>query len=1104
MSPEEELKLLEELEALEALENGGAPAAPGISQEAEQLAAAVDPSMPLLPQVLSLESPTTHPGGEDGAESEWRAGGGGRGVYVYEPPVEKAKEELSSNPQLLQTLFPGEEIRPEWIGMMDENSDIYRAYSDYKWSQTARAAAESGKTAYRYSRMPWLGEGSFSDQLSQVLSKSIGAAVPAMGAVSEFVMGVDDVATFGLGELAGQAVDEAEPLSAPEGGGKFDFVYSSGGQPGGAGEVDTDSAAYTAGQVAGIFTPGGLANSVWGLLGKAPAAVAKAVGGGAMGAAARLATAAPVAAVAGGAGQAVREGVSAASGLITEGDTGTTLSDARQRVVESALDPVNLGLGVAGEGVGAVASGAAGLIRNSPHYTGAIERLEKLGGKVKMFRGPTGTPDAEQAIRSGRARDVSAADVVAERAAPKIEGVERLEQAEGMQSAQHSMREESQATKALRKQIDDENEAFFASSEGSRRLPAVETANEGLSILRKRHQVEDGALRPIGGRNAEIEAIRSQFNSDLVGVHIVPHDGAIEMSVDEAAKFLDGGLKRSLAKKAGIDPPPSPPTGGSPSPGPGPAPSGGAPGGPGVNSQGVNVLSPRAPEPESVASLLTKSMPGGARETRSVPASVRRAVDQVSARTRQAVKKLSADELDAIKAWSTSSLATKGSYSRAARTPEEQAQRMRSRGYDDAEIARDAQRTQARGGKFTSGRDEATIKALDGAMEKLSIENPTQYGSLYRGFSAGDSVYEMPEIDELMKRDTFVNKTPISTTYNPGKAEEFTAGAFVHEGQTPVLLEFKSVRRGAPRVHPDVQSLDESARMGESEVLIPPGSTFKVLDRKTRDITQGGDKRTAHVITLEQVDDAPREAWTDAAMIGAALGIGAATGDEQGAAAASAGGLAMALKKKGIGKVFVTPRRYTAGAHEERLRSLQVLGDGKSPVKREARALYLAALRDRDQRPLKGAVGGWSKLQQSHKTALDLAEEAGSSASKRFTESKEPPLPAHRRLVRYGSQREGELPGKLELERLAAKGGATDELNTLRLLDPLEQLRGQMALRRSGTGTSARGALGILGATADQGVLRLAYPTLNALSRTPLQGGTLGARVQQLTNEDPE
>src|SRR5690606_16572442 len=98
-----------------------------------------------------------------------------------------------------------------------------------------KAASAAGKTAYRYSRMPWLGEGSLGDQLTQVLSKSIGAAVPAMQDVSGFVMGVDNVANFGLGKLAGDAATEVEPLASPEGGGKFDFVYSSGGQPGAGG-----------------------------------------------------------------------------------------------------------------------------------------------------------------------------------------------------------------------------------------------------------------------------------------------------------------------------------------------------------------------------------------------------------------------------------------------------------------------------------------------------------------------------------------------------------------------------------------------------------------------------------------------------------------------------------------------------------------------------------------------------------------------------------------------------------------------------------------------------------------------------------------------------
>lgn len=291
-------------------------------------------------------------------------------------------------------------------------------------------------------------------------------------------------------------------------------------------------------------------------------------------------------------------------------------------------------------------------------------------------------------------------------------------------------------------------------------------------------------------------------------------------------------------------------------------------------------------------------------------------VERVSKVTADAVKRLTPEEKQAITEWSNSSRQYKQSYERVGRTPEENAKKLKELGYKDEQIAKH------KGRKTFSAGDEANVKALDGAMNKLAIHQPTDYGPLYRGFSAGDRMYDMPDIESLRKNGTFINKTPISTSYNARGADDFTVKAFDKPDQTPVILEFARVNRAAPRVHPDLQTLGGDARMREAEVIIPPGSTFKVVGRKTKKVYRypEGHKlhdpkefRDAEVFVLEQVEDAPRSAWTDAAMIAATLGVGAgasavADDDDSGAAAGGAvGAMAVMGRRRGKGGGKRTP-----------------------------------------------------------------------------------------------------------------------------------------------------------------------------------------------------
>lgn len=291
-------------------------------------------------------------------------------------------------------------------------------------------------------------------------------------------------------------------------------------------------------------------------------------------------------------------------------------------------------------------------------------------------------------------------------------------------------------------------------------------------------------------------------------------------------------------------------------------------------------------------------------------------VHRLSEVTDGAVKRLTPKERQAITHWSSSSRHYKEAFERVGMTAEEHANKLKQLGYSEQQIA------ELNTPPFHSEYDTEATEALGGALRKLSVERPTDYGTLYRGFSAGDSDYGMPDIESLRTKDTFVNRTPISTSFNEAASDDFARGSFIKRGQTPVMLEFKTVNRASPKLHGDIQSLGESARMREAEVIIPPGSTFKVVERKKKQLhayPEGHkfhdprDVKEADVIVLEQTDDAPREAWKDAAMIAATIGAGSAvdeaTDDEDGVgtAAGAMAGIMGGGRRRKRGKPRTSP-----------------------------------------------------------------------------------------------------------------------------------------------------------------------------------------------------
>lgn len=144
---------------------------------------------------------------------------------------------------------------------------------------------------------------------------------------------------------------------------------------------------------------------------------------------------------------------------------------------------------------------------------------------------------------------------------------------------------------------------------------------------------------------------------------------------------------------------------------------------------------------------------------------------------------------------------------------------------------------------------DATLRTkaadLDTAVDKISIENPTQHGPLYRGMPATPEM-----LDELMRHDEFVTSASTSSSYAPGMAMGFAG----NKPTNSVLIKFEKVDHGAP--------LFGEAGMGESEVLLPRGAKYKVTGRHR---TEDGEL----LVTVKQVGRASPDEMRDLGALGA-------------------------------------------------------------------------------------------------------------------------------------------------------------------------------------------------------------------------------------------
>lgn len=183
----------------------------GYKNQAAAIIQKVDPELPLVAQSLATQPASTHVDGDQAAADEWQRNpeGASKGrVFVYDAPLSTARKNILEHPEILPAMgYPRMPPSAEAIQAMDHDSPIYHSYNDYLWRQTADAAAQAGKTAYRYSKAPWLQDGGIMPAL-QGLGLKLGASlVPATEAANAFIMGEDDTATFGAIRKAEETAD---------------------------------------------------------------------------------------------------------------------------------------------------------------------------------------------------------------------------------------------------------------------------------------------------------------------------------------------------------------------------------------------------------------------------------------------------------------------------------------------------------------------------------------------------------------------------------------------------------------------------------------------------------------------------------------------------------------------------------------------------------------------------------------------------------------------------------------------------------------------------------------------------------------------------------
>ncbi len=498
----------------------------------------LQPSFSLLPQALSVQPATTHPGGDAAARDEWirnpTEAAKGK-VFVYDVPLQEAKKDLLEHPEKLRALYPDlfeanpNAITAEQIANLTHGDPILDDYQQMTWRDTAEAAAAGGKTAVRYSKMPLLqvGEGG-PDVLSTLGLRLEGGVRPYGEGATAFIMGVDNIANLGAGRAATETVNpDLTPLN-PLGTESVGGVTADNTKERPAQGEEENPGAYLGGQALGMRSGWGPAEYLFKQAMGVGLGAAKKLGGG-LAARLGMGTAAGTAAAAGA--QGIQDAIEVGADAIQGDEGGLDPSAIPGRMGRAALGAAPLSLG--GAGLQAFSAKKAHDVRWGNRYEGAPGQLEEnLGDEMKfrVGRGPHSQPIEDLKV-SARKQQKQPGDLLASEIAKPIANVL------------------DQDVKGVFENVKKARDEFVKSPEGAAPLPVRNFLDQAVTELRADMQAagEKGIPKVVGKHDSGGELL-DLFNQQVDRVSLEPVDGAIPLSPEEAEAFLGRDHRRELLR----------------------------------------------------------------------------------------------------------------------------------------------------------------------------------------------------------------------------------------------------------------------------------------------------------------------------------------------------------------------------------------------------------------------------------------------------------------------------------------------------------------------------------------------------------------------------
>jgi hypothetical protein len=524
--------------------------ASALDAEAERVAGMLDPRFSVVPQILALQSATNDPQGDDAAAAKYQAGQKDA-IFIYEPPVAVVRKHLLENPALLRAISPDEVPGPGEVEGLMADSSLYQAASDYMYKKADEAATAKGQKVIRYAKAPWLWDDKEIPQnlspklkgtdgskgVAQTLGTKLeGYAPEAANQAQAFVLGVDDMATVGMGRAAMEAGGQTTMLTQPRPG-----LNESVPQPNTEVNAWTEEGyplSYAAGQAVGMLSPRSIFNKLWGSIeeggGMLARAAAKTRLGGALArethpvlkSAAGAVGDAATGAVAAGAGQTLQEGVDAAGrGELPD------FNEAGERIVGTAKTGGYLA--AAGSGLRRGSKYGADGIRQSPRFSGtrgpgAVGRTEP-NMEYRLGREPRLSGETRALVKESAAGGYLPGDVLTEEIAGPV-----------AKAAQQNTRVAADRAGAARA-------GYQRSAEGAEQLPVTQLQETALEKVRSHYQPQPGGgLRAVNDRPPPEQ---KAFNSLIDEVSTTPRDGASKLTPDEAGHFLSPRAQYKILKE---------------------------------------------------------------------------------------------------------------------------------------------------------------------------------------------------------------------------------------------------------------------------------------------------------------------------------------------------------------------------------------------------------------------------------------------------------------------------------------------------------------------------------------------------------------------------